>query len=148
MHYLSADRNEGVSVHWCFDGVPCMFLRQCSLCQSSRCTTPELDKFYRDGMWYLNLGGETRYADVAGRTQKNRKRGVATYRNPMFFCGTTAVMHLGAKMGASTDHGDHFLLFDRRHIHRVLEEVRRGNSVSAESYRRKPQLHMCNKEST
>ena len=108
----------------------------CTLCGSDRCTTPELETDFKDDIWYLNLGGTTRYADVAGRTKSKSMHEVR--RNPIYFNGNNAVMHLGAESGATNDDGDRFLLFDRQHIHRVVAEIKRGNSVSAESYSRKP----------
>ena len=51
------------------------------LCKSNNC--------YKDGIWYLNLGGTTRYADVAGRTKSKSMH--AARRNPIYFDGNCAI---------------------------------------------------------
>ena len=133
--YLDVSQNEGIGTCWAYDGDPTIIAdcpvdkSCCSLCQCIGCTQPITDKVYRDGIWYLDLGSTTRYADVRGRTASKRKRGDATSRNPIVFMGPFAITYLGVANNEAV-----FALFDRMHAHRVIREMKGGNTLYASPY--------------
>jgi hypothetical protein len=134
--YLDAASNEGLGTWWAYSGTPTeQLLERCSLCLQADCVEPQRTKQYADGVWYLDLGTTTRYADAKGRTRSSKTymNGV-TYKNPMCLCGPYAAIHLGDVQNGGESH---FLVTDRIHIHRLAREMIVGrNSLRVEAMRR------------
>jgi len=124
--YLNTARGEGQGTCWARTGTVHYQLDSCNLCQTNTCDDPEYTKLYADGIWYLDLGITTRYSSVSTAEQQ------LTYKNPMCLRGAHAVVHLGS---TSMNGADQYLVFERVHLHRVLEEFRMGrNSLRVEAY--------------
>ena len=85
---------------------------------------------------YLHLGTTTRYADVCGRTRASRSSGEWTYRNVIAFVGPCAVIHLGdvTPRPAADDVPCAFLVIDRCDVHSVINELKTGNTLYADTY--------------
>ncbi len=113
----------GAGVHWAWYGIQVPeALPKCSLCCNDKCDQAELFTHYSDCTWFLSLGTITRYKGV-GNLQKNR-------RNVIAFVGDTAVLHTGA----TEENEQTFLVFDRVHVHRVLAELKNGNTLHLSKY--------------
>jgi len=97
-------------------------LPRCSLCRNDECDQASLFTHYSECTRFLNLGTITRYN--SSRKLKNNRR------NVIAFVGSSAVLHAGAtKEGRQA-----FLVFDRVHVHKVLAEFRRGNTIHLNKY--------------
>jgi len=126
-YFLNTSCSEGLGVHWAWDGISLgqYDLTSCSLCKQEDCEVAEIEKCYQNKMWYLGLATSSRYKCI---NQKQSGR-----RNVIAFVGDTVVVHLGStprKLQA-------FLIFDRKHIHRLLGEFSRGNTLHLGKYETK-----------
>lgn len=135
-YFCETGVNEGAGIFWAFDGdmeQETSSRDACALCGISGCEEPPSGRRYRDNVWYLSLGTRTRYADATGHAKRARWSGEYTHRNVISFSGASAVMHLGSDaLGESR-----FLVFDRLHTHRVMNEMRIGrNTVCLNTFQR------------
>ena len=75
MYYLNTSENEGLGICWAWNGEPVNESQGdgvCALCQVIGCDSPVLDKEYKDNVWYMQLGTESRYRDVVGRLKRQK----------------------------------------------------------------------------
>lgn len=117
---------------WAYAGLPLEHrLERCALCLQRDFIDPQYMKLYSDGIWYMDLGTTTRYADVKGRTRSSGALRGIVYKNVMLLHGDRVLVHLGSVLGSKASH---CLLFDRLHVHRVISEmIVGGNSLRVEA---------------
>ena len=121
--FWNTSKSQGAGVHWAWCGIQVPeALPKCGLCCHDECVQAELFTYYSDCTWFLSLGTITRYKG-AEKVPQNR-------RNVIAFVGDTVVLHTGATEGDKQT----FLVFDRMHVHKVLVEFQRGNSLHLSKY--------------
>lgn len=131
--YVDGYEGEGHGCAWTMSGIK-RESNTCGLCLDPDCKRPLCSKTFMDGMWYLELGTTTRYADVKGRTS-TKNPGHKTRRNIIAFVDKCAVVHLGDVTPHEKANAPAFLVFDRKHIHRVIDELHNvRNSIYADRY--------------
>lgn len=121
--FWDTSSSQGAGIYWAWEGIQVIeALPRCSLCRNDECDQASLFTHYSECTWFLNLGTITRYN--SSRKLKNNRR------NVIAFVGSSAVLHAGAtKEGRQA-----FLVFDRVHVHKVLAEFRRGNTIHLNKY--------------
>ena len=131
--YVDGYEGEGHGCAWVVSGRK-QESSTCGLCLEAVCEHPLYSKTFLDGIWYLELGTTTRFADVKGRTS-TKNPGHKTRRNIIAFVDTCAIVHLGDVTPHETENAPAFLVFDRKHVHRVIDELHKGgNSIYADRY--------------